>query len=163
MVSCALMRLVGGSNKDLVRQLTYCSLVHDVAFFNNPKLAQIKSTAHFEKVKHLLSITEKELYYRAYNYSFDYASSDRRAPPGAALLINELRQYHMSPNKTEYMISEILSEAACVFIVAHDLTDYILSHPNWTFYEYLENYPFLEYGSVFATIYQNLNRARMAA
>ena len=163
MVSCALIRLQGGSSKDLVRKLTYCSLVHDVAFFNNPKLAQIKSRAHFEKVKQFLSVTEKELYYRAYNYSYDYASSDHTAPMGAVELISELRQYHLTPNKVEYMTKGHLSELACVFIVAHDLTDYIMSHPNWTFYEYLENYPFVEYGSFFESLFQNLNRARMAA
>lgn len=163
MVSCALMRLMGGSSKELVKNLTYCSLVHDVAYFNNPKLAQIKNPKHFEKVKKFLTVMEKELYYRSFNYAFEYATSDHSAPAGAAHLIKELRSYHTAENKVSFAKKGNLSELASIFIVAHDLTDYILSHPQWTFYEYLQTYPFLEYGEHFEALFQSLNRARMAA
>lgn len=163
MVSCALMRLMGGSSKELVKNLTYCALVHDVAYFNNPKLAQIKGHDHFKKVKKFLSVVEKELYYRSYNYALDYTENDHSAPDGAAPLLYELRNYHLAMDKALFAKREKISELASIFIVAHDLTDYILSHPQWTFYEYLQTYPFLEYGEYFEAIFQNLNRARMAA
>lgn len=163
LTSCALSRLLGGANKDNIKTLTYTAMVHDIAYFNNPKLAQIKGREHFEKIKQFLNLSEKELYYRSYHYAFDYSTSDIHAPEDAAFLIDELRQYHLAKDKRVFARLGKMSDLAVIFVVAHDLTDYILSHPQWTFYDYLQTYPFFDYGKVFESIFEKLSAARAAA
>lgn len=163
MTSCALARLTGYASMEVYSQLAYVAFVHDIAFFNNPKLAQIKNRQHFEKVKQFLNVTEKELYYRSYNYAFDFARQDINAPGGVEYIIHQLKEYHLAPDKQKFLNQDMVAPIVAIFIVAHHLTDYILTHPQWTFYEYLERYPFLIHGNTFERIFEQLSKARIAA
>ena len=163
MFSCALAKLIGIADKTVMAQLTYCAFVHDLAFFTNPKLAQIKNHEHFHRVKHLLNVYERELYFRSTIYAYDFAKSDPHAPSGSEFILKQLDDLHRTNNK-EYMLAQGgISPLVSVMIVAHDLVDYVLTHPKWTFYDYLQRYDYAIYGDTFAVIYDLLNKARAAA
>ena len=162
-VSCALAKLIGLGSREVMGQLTYIAFVHDIAYFNNPKLAQIKSRKHFEKVKKYLTVTEKELYFRSYNYAFEFTQAAKMTPVGCDFLMHELKNYHLAADKEAFLSQTDLDPLTAIFIVGHHLTDYIITHPKWTFYEYMERYPFLVHGKTFEVIFNSLNQARMAA
>jgi len=163
MFSCAIAKLLGISDKTVIAQLTYCSFVHDIAFFTNPKLAQIKGHGHFNRVKHLLNVYERELYFRSTVYAYDFAKADPHAPSGSELILKQMDDLHRS-NNPELMLSKGgISPLVAVMVVAHDLVDYALTHPRWTFYDYIQRYKFAHHGDTFAVIFDLLNKARIAA
>ena len=163
MFSCALAKLIGISDKVVMAQLTYCSFVHDLAFFTNPKLAEIKGHEHFHRVKHLLNVYERELYFRSTVYAYDFAKADVYAPSGSEFILKQLDDLHRTNNRELMLSKGGISPLVSVMIVAHDLVDYVLTHPKWTFYDYIQRYEFAHHGDTFAVIYDLLNKARIAA
>lgn len=161
--SSALVRLIGVTDKVTMEQLTYAAFVHDLAFFTNPKLAQIKDKAHFERVKKLLNVNERELYFRSTKYALNFAEKDPHAPIGVEYILQELHELHQSPHRDKILAEGNISPITAVFIVAHDMVDYALTHPRWTFYDYLDRYPFGDLGGIFELLFEQINQARIAA
>lgn len=163
MFSSALARLLGWVDKISMAQLTYAAFVHDIAFFTNPMLAQIKDKSHFDRIKHLLNVNERELYFRSTKYPMDFCDKDPYAPAGAQFILEELHQLHISENPEYLLAKGDISPMTAIFLVAHDLVDYAVTHPRWTFYDYLSRYPFAAFGGTFELLFDELNRARAAA
>jgi len=163
MFSCALAKICGFSDRLVMAQLTYTAFVHDLAFFTNPKLSQIKNNEHFERIKHLLNVYERELYFRSTAYSCDFAKADPHAPSSCEFILKQLDDLHRTNNRELMLAKGGISPIVAVFVVAHDLVDFVLTHPRWTFYDYLERYPFLQYGETFELIFEKLTDARIAA
>ncbi|MBD66401.1 MAG: hypothetical protein CME62_14415 [Halobacteriovoraceae bacterium] len=163
MFSCALANLLNINSKLLTQQLTYIAFVHDIAYFNNPRLAQIKDDKHFKKIAFLLKVHERELYYRAPQFALQFAKADVHAPVGAEQLLQQIVAYKSSVHPDKFLAMENLAAPLAIFVTAHHLVDYVLKHPHWSFFEYLENYPFGIYGGTFLDIYDKLKQARIAA
>lgn len=160
MTSCAIARLVGVNDTLTLSQLIYLSFVHDVALFKNPKIAQIKGQEHFMRVKDMLTFEEKELFLSASKIAHEFSVQDKNAPLGVEFLVEEFMHYRMSAAPQVMLKNRELSYHLSIFIMAHDLADYMYARPQWTFYEYLEQFQFLEYGGVFEKVYDALSLKR---
>ena len=162
-ISCALVNLIGVLEENIVIQLTYCAFVHDIAFFNNAKLAEIKSREHFDEVRSHLTQEEVDLYQRSGNIAHEYSISDLEAPAGAQFILSQLKELDQSDNQSKILMNPFLAQSVAIFVIAHDLANYIVSRPQWTFHQYLEQYPFRDYPGTFQDVYDQLLLARKKA
>jgi len=159
-VSCGIASELGLYDKKTLKNLIYCAYAHDIAFFQNPKLALIKNDAHFLKVKDKLSAQDAMLYKKALSYFEDFVESDTA---GSQKALKIVRDFYKMRNNTQIVALPDYSSLSCIFMVSHHLVDYIILRKNWSFYEYLESYQKVFSGGTFDLIYDALQSARLTS
>lgn len=135
-VSCRIARSLNWITDATLEKFIYMAYFHDVAFFDDHKLARIKDFEHFNKVKDKLTKQERELYLKSPYISSDFAKNDPDAPEGIELML--LQQFEKPdgsgfPNGSDH---KRITPLAALFIVSHDFVDYVISNKKWSLYEY---------------------------
>jgi len=100
-------------------------------------LAKINSFEELESKKEVLSEVEYKLVLEHPNIAERSLEGMREVPPDVALII---KQHHELPKGTGYpskLTFQKISPLSSVFIVSHDLTEYILANPKWTMSNYI--------------------------
>lgn len=159
-VTCGIANELGLYDKRTLKNLIYVTYTHDIAFFQNPKLALIKNDSHFMKVKDKLSNRDCLLYKKAFSYFEDFLESDSSGSKKALKIVQD---FYKMRNNTQVVSLPDYSSLGCVFMVSHHLVDYIILRKNWSFYEYLESYPKYFRGGTFDLIYDALQSARLTS
>lgn len=162
-ISCGLAKMMGHDSKKVLEKLIYASFVHDVAFYSNQKLSLIQDLNQFEQVRGELHSEEEDLYKKGPRVAFDYAFYDKFAPKGVETILiqsKELPDGSGFPNKIE---SDRIHPLSAIFIVAHDLTDFIFERKLWNYYEYTLRYRRKFNGGIFDEIFDELDKARETA
>lgn len=162
-VSCGIAQILGMDTKKVVQKLIYASFVHDVAFYANPKLSLIKNLDHFEQAKGELTLEEQELFENAPKHAFDFAFYDKYAPKGVESIIIQAKELPSGKGFPNKLDAERISPLSAIFIVAHDLTDYIFERKSWNYHDYLKSYRTKFEGGFFDEILDHLEKARQSA
>ena len=161
-ISCGLAKIMGIETKKVLQKLIYASFVHDIAFYTRPKLALIKNMKHFELVKADLSLEEQDIFKNAPKYAFDYAFYDKFSPKGVEAILIQSRELPDGSGYPNKLHSDQINPLAAIFMVAHDLTDYILERKNWNYQEYFIHYKKHFKGGVFDEIFEFLEITKSA-
>jgi HD-GYP domain-containing protein (c-di-GMP phosphodiesterase class II) len=159
-VSCGIASELGLYDKKTIKNLTYAAYTHDVAYFNEPKLALIKNDQHFLKIKDKLSKEDVRMYKRSQDYFKEFVSFDTT---GSRVAIKIVEDFYNMRNRELVYFTPDYSTLSCVFMVSHHLVDYIILRKRWSFYDYLEVYPEKFNGGTFDLIYDALQTARLTS
>jgi len=159
-ISCGIASELGMYDKRTIKNLTYAAYTHDIAYFNEPKLALIKNDQHFLKVKENLSMEDHKMYKKSLAYFEDFVEYDTS---GSSATLKIVRDFYDMRNRKLVHFTSDYSSLSCIFMVSHHLVDYIILRKNWSFYNYLESYQKSFSGGTFDLIYDALQSARLAS
>lgn len=121
-----------------LEKFVYAAYLHDMALSSRPELAKISTFEELEAKKAELSEAEYKLVLEHPAIACRSLEDYKEVPPDVATII---KQHHELPKGTGFptkMTFSKISPLAAVFIVAHDMTDYILKNPQWTMEAYLK-------------------------
>jgi response regulator RpfG family c-di-GMP phosphodiesterase len=120
-----------------LHKFVYAAYLHDIALAERNDLAMISSLEELKVKKKSMSHEEYKLVYEHPNIAATTLSEYQEIP---IEVITMIRQHHEVPNETGFP-SQIsfpkIIPFSVIFIIAHDLTSYILSDPNWNIDVYL--------------------------
>lgn len=120
-----------------LEKFVFASYLHDMGLSDRPDLAKINSFEELESKKEVLSEVEYKLVLEHPNIAERSLEGLREVPPDVALII---KQHHELPKGTGYpskLTFQKISPLSSVFIVSHDLTEYILANPKWIMSNYI--------------------------
>lgn len=159
-ISCGIAKMMGYDSKKVLEKLIYASFVHDVAYYANPKMSLIKDMKHFEDVKAELNTKEIELFKKAPKLAFDFAFYDKYAPKGVENILIQSKELPDGSGYPNHLDADKIHPLSAIFIVAHDLTDYIFERKTWNYYDYILRYGRKFNGGVFDEIFLELEKTR---
>lgn len=154
-------RSMGWVSEASLEKFVYASYMHDAPFFHHPKLARIRDLQEFEKIKGLLTPEEQKIFLTAPEMSASIIRADNAAPIDAeSMLIQQKERPDGSGFPYQYSVSKI-SPMAALFIIAHDLTDVIMTEKDWAMDDWLKERKKIFKGSHFGKIMDGLKTAKV--
>lgn len=126
------------STERTLEKFVYAAYLHDMALSERPDLAKINTMLELESKKEQLTESEYKLVLEHPRIAERSLEGLRDIPPDVAMII---RQHHELPKGVGFpdkLTFQKISPLSSVFIVAHDLTEYILSNPKWTMENYIK-------------------------
>lgn len=154
-------RSMGWVSEASLEKFVYASYMHDAPFFQHPKLARIRDIHEFEKMKPLLTPEEQKIFLSAPETSAAIVRSDSAAPMDAETMLIQQKErpdgsgfpYHCSVSK--------ISPMSALFIIAHDLTDVIMTEKDWAMDVWLKEKRKTFKGSHFSKIMDGLETVKV--
>lgn len=154
-------RSMGWVSEASLEKFVYASYMHDAPFFQHPKLARIRDIHEFEKMKSLLTPEEQKIFLGAPEVAAAIVRADNAAPMDAEIMLIQQKErpdgsgfpYHCSVTK--------ISPMSALFIIAHDLTDVIMTEKDWAMDEWLKEKRKTFKGSHFSKIMEQLETVKV--
>lgn len=154
-------RSMGWVSEASLEKFVYASYMHDAPFFQHPKLARIRDLQEFEKMKALLTPEEQKIFLTAPEISASIVRSDNAAPMDAeTMLIQQKERPDGSGFPHHYSVTKI-SPMSALFIIAHDLTDVIMTEKDWAMDVWLKERRKTFKGSHFTKIMDGLEAVKV--
>lgn len=121
-----------------LEKFVYAAYLHDMALAERPDLARVKgSVFELDLIKDKFSAQDFKLILEHPNIAAKKIDETEEIPQDVGMMV---RQHHELPKENGFPAKlpfNKITPLATVFIVAHDLTDYIIDHPKWTMKDYL--------------------------
>ncbi|MBC7714365.1 MAG: response regulator [Rhizobacter sp.] len=121
-----------------LEKFIYAAYLHDMAIAERPDLAKIKATAlELELMQDKMSPADHRLVLEHALIAANTIDGIPEIPADVGMMV---RQHHELPKENGFphrLSFAKITPLATVFIVAHDLTHYILENPKWTVKDYL--------------------------
>lgn len=143
-----------------LEKFVYASYLHDMALQKRPDLARIKSLEELESLKDTLAPMDFKLVFEHPNIAARTLEDMSGIPQDVAMII---RQHHEMPKENGFPLKlshNKIAPLSVVFIVAHDLTHYVMENPNWTIAAYLAKAKIKFKGSHFQKVLSSLNEIK---
>lgn len=156
-ISTAICMQMEWNTDKTLEKFVYAAYLHDMALANRPDLARINTFEALEALKDTLPPNEYKIVFEHPNIAARSIEGMREIPQDVAMII---RQHHELPKETGYPNKagyQKIAPLSVVFIVAHDLTEYILANPKWNIEEYVNKSRSKFKGSHFSKILQLLS------
>lgn len=136
-ITCAIADVMEWNHESTLEKLIYVSYMHDITMVDMPHVARIENLEEFEKVKDTLNENEQEMYLNHPKIISDMVLDTDDYPVDSEKII---MQHHELPGQKGFP-SKIQTTRflplSCLFIIAHDLVDYIIDHPEWSLDDYI--------------------------
>ncbi|HAZ14482.1 MAG: hypothetical protein A2X86_00295 [Bdellovibrionales bacterium GWA2_49_15] len=119
-----------------LEKLVYAAYLHDLYLIDKPHLAKISTKAQLEQQKSQLQFRDDRFVLEHPEF---IASKLEKLSVIPADSITIIRQHHEMPDGTGFPLGlhfKRLHPMSVLFIVAHDLTDYIIDNPEWDLAKY---------------------------
>ncbi len=113
-----------------MEKFVYASYLHDAPLFQFPRLIRIKNMKEFEQIKDQLSADERVAFLSSPEAAAALANQDPAAPPDVAQMLFLQKELPSGDGIYRKSFSKIPPLAA-LFIVAHDLTDEVMTNTKW--------------------------------
>ncbi len=126
-ISCSLAHSMEWSSETTFQKLNFASFFHDMIIVNN-KLAQIKDLAELEAKKSDFTVDEYKRYKTHPMLVSQMILTFSEVPADVDLII---AQHHERPDGTGFprgLTGQNIAPLAALFIVSHDIVDYIFAH-----------------------------------
>lgn len=150
------IKLEWNTDKTL-EKFVYASYLHDMALADRPDLAKIKATAlELELMSEKMDAKDHQLVFDHAIIAANTIDEIPEIPQDVSMIV---RQHHELPKENGFPFRlpyTKITPLSSVFIVAHDLTHYILDNPKWTVKDYLVKAKNKFKGPHFAKILQAL-------
>ncbi len=121
-----------------LEKFVYAAYLHDMALAERPELAKVKgSVFELDLIKDKFSPQDFKLILEHPNMAAKKIDEIGEIPPDVGMIV---RQHHELPKENGFpakLAYNKITPLATVFIVAHDLTDYIIDNPKWTIKDYM--------------------------
>jgi response regulator RpfG family c-di-GMP phosphodiesterase len=131
------MELEWSSDKTL-EKFVYAAYLHDMAISDRPEFAKLNTFESLEDKRNELTAEEYKIILEHPNIAGNTVVGMREIPADVEAM---LRQHHELPNGKGYpskCTHQKITPLTSVFIVAHDLTEFILNNQKWTLNDYVE-------------------------
>jgi response regulator RpfG family c-di-GMP phosphodiesterase len=155
--TCICMKLDWSTEKTL-EKFVYASYLHDMAISHRPDLARVHgSLFEIELLKEKLSANEMKLIIEHPTLAANKVATISEIPPDVELMI---RQHHELPKENGWpskLSHNKITPLATVFIVSHDLADYIIDNPKWELKDFMAKAKAKYKGQHFAKVLSALN------
>jgi len=135
-LTAAFANLLEWNTETTLEKLIFVSYMHDITLVDHPHLARIQDLKEFEAIKSTLTKEEIELFLNHPEDIRKMVENMDEHPVEADKIIYQHHEHSDGsgfPNKLS--TSRILPLSA-LFIMAHDLTNYIIDHPDWNLEAY---------------------------
>lgn len=132
-------KLDWGSEKTL-EKFIFAAYLHDVGLTERPELARILNFDILGTQKDSLSESDYKLVFNHPEIAAKTMEEFKDIPADAVAMV---RQHHELPSGRGFpgrLTYHKITPLSTVFIVAHDLADYIMNDPNWKLEIYLQKY-----------------------
>ncbi len=139
LINCCMainQKLDWGGEKNLEKFLL-AAYLHDSALRKNPELARYKSLEEIDNDQWELGVDRYNLAIHHAETAFKILEHLEDLPLDVA---NMVRMHHEKPNGTGYPFKadyKKMSPLVSIFVAAHDLTDYIYDHKDWTLEKFI--------------------------
>lgn len=156
-VSTAICIQLEWNTDKTLEKFVYASYLHDMALANRPDLAAINTLEKLESLKDTLPPAEYKAVFEHPLTAAKVLEGILEIPPDVAMII---RQHHEMPKENGYPTKcgfQKITPLSVVFIVAHDLVEYILANPKWDIEEYVKKAKSRFKGSHFSKILLSLS------
>lgn len=141
-----------------LEKFVYAAYLHDMALSDRPDLAKIGgSLFEVELLKEKLSAQDFKLVLDHSTIAAKKIDELQEIPPDVGMIV---RQHHELPKENGFPTKigyGKITPLATVFIVAHDLTHFILENPKWTMKDYMAKAKVKFKGPHFAKVLSALN------
>jgi response regulator RpfG family c-di-GMP phosphodiesterase len=136
-ISTAISMKLEWNTEKTLSKFVYASYLHDIALADRNDLAQISDFNDITLKKNELSPADYKLIFEHPNIAATTLSDFRDIPMDVLTIV---RQHHELPDGTGYpskISNKKIIPMSAVFIISHDLTNYILANPKWKLPEYI--------------------------
>jgi response regulator RpfG family c-di-GMP phosphodiesterase len=136
-ISTAISMKLEWNTEKTLSKFVYASYLHDIALADRNDLAQITDFKELTMKKEELSPADYKLVFEHPNIAATTLSDYRDIPMDVLTIV---RQHHELPSGEGYpskISHKKIIPMSAVFIIAHDLTDYILANSKWKLSEYI--------------------------
>lgn len=133
------LKLEWNTDKTL-EKFVYAAYLHDMALKSRPDLARYRSIDNIEAMKDKFTPEDFDLLWRHSEIAAKTIEDYKEIPPEVEAIVrqhHELPKGNGFPNKHDH---KKIIPLAVVFIVAHELADYIILNPNWKLENFVEEY-----------------------
>ena len=137
-ISTAISMKMGWNTDKTLEKFVYAAYLHDMGLSARPDLARIDTYGKLELLKEKLSPAEYLMVFEHPNIGANSVEDMHEIPADVSLII---RQHHELPNETGFpkKCGHLkITPLSVVFIVAHDLTDFIIENPKWVMENYIK-------------------------
>lgn len=121
-----------------LEKFVYASYLHDMALADRPDLAKIKGTAiELELMKDSMELRDFKLVFEHANIAAKMINEITEIPSDVGIMV---KQHHELPKENGFparLPSGKITPLSTVFIVSHDMVNYILANPKWTVKDYV--------------------------
>jgi|GEM_PF-3115920 len=139
-VSCSLGRILGWVTRKTLNKLVVAAYLHDIRYFDHPKLARIKNRQEFDAKKDSLSAEEQKIFLEGPLYSSLLSKDSIGDGPGESIDVERiLIQQKERPDGSgfpEGVDFKQLYPLSCLFMVCHEFVDYVYETPEWNFRDF---------------------------
>lgn len=130
-LTTAICHIMDWRQDTTIEKFVFVSYLHDITLTDYPHLARIQSKKELDKLGDKISEGERKLYLEHPEKIKELVDKMPEAPADAS---NIILQHHENCQGTGFPYghnSNRLLPLTALFIIAHDLTNYILKDPNW--------------------------------
>ena len=137
-VSCSIGKTLGWVTESTIDKLIYVSYLHDLRYFEMPKLARIPSKAAFEDQKTSLTEEEQKAYLEGPSYSALMSKDDEMNSIDVERILLQQKERPDGSGFPSGITFKQLFPLSCLFIISHEFVDYLYDHPDWSFRKFVE-------------------------
>jgi HD-GYP domain-containing protein (c-di-GMP phosphodiesterase class II) len=135
-VSCSIGRMLGWVTQKTLDKLILAAYLHDIRYFEHPKLARISSLADFHSLKGNLTEEEQKIFLEGPSYSARMAKDEASDSLDAERILIQQKERPDGTGFPEGVDFKHLYPLSCLFMVSHEFVDYVYSTPNWNFRDF---------------------------
>lgn len=151
------MKLEWSTEKTL-EKFVFAAYLHDMAISHRPDLARVHgSLFEIELMQEKLSASDLKIVMEHPTLAANKVATIPEVPPDVEMMI---RQHHELPKENGWpnkLGHAKITPLATVFIVAHDLTDYIIDNPKWDLKDFMGKAKLKFKGPHFSKVLSALN------
>mgnify|MGYP003390247681 CR=1 FL=1 len=120
-----------------MEKFIYAAYIHDAPLFRFPRLARIHSKQDFEARRGQLSPEEQSVFLSAPEVAGLLATQDPQAPPDVESMLTQQKELPDGSGFPLGITQSKFTPMAALFIVAHSLTDEVMTNPEWSLEQWL--------------------------
>ncbi len=136
-VSCSIGKTLGWVTESTIDKLIYVSYLHDLRYFDIPKLARISSKEEFEAIKTTLSAEEQKAYLEGPAYSAMISKDDEMNSIDVERMLLQQKERPDGSGFPAGITFKQLFPLSCLFIVSHEFVDFVYAHKEWSFRQFV--------------------------
>lgn len=155
-ISAAICIKMEWNSDKTLEKFVYAAYLHDMSLASRTDLARINTFEKLEVLKDTLSEEDYRIVFDHPNIAAKTIAGINEIPPDVEMMI---RQHHELPNQTGFPARcgyQKITPFSAIFIVAHNLADYILDNPKWSMEDFIKTYQSRLHGSHFTRIMRSL-------
>ncbi len=157
-ISTALSIAMEWNTDKTLCKFVYAAYLHDMAISDRIDLVRIRDAKDLESKKKSFSPDDYKL---VLNHPLIAAAKIENITEIPSDVVHIVKQHHEFGNDLGFpgqISANRISPISAVFIVAHDLTDYILDNALWSYQDYLKSYRSKFKGATFNKVYSALEK-----